>query len=220
MEARELGILGFNNQTLPNVLEPSKLNNPHLAVFLPGVAYGMTLPALYYPRMLLHSFGADEWRIEPTYRQAEWKEFSDDQKEACLKTDAKAILEAIKELGQYQRITFVAKSLGTLVLAYLLELSELPNQEFIWLTPIFKNAMFLETVTTKPHKGLFAIGSSDQHFDLALLEQVKASGGQVLVFEGANHSLEIAGDVIGSVEIQVKIVKKTHDFLTIASETN
>jgi hypothetical protein len=213
MEARELGILGFNNQTLPNVLEPSKPNNPHLAVFLSGIAYGMTYPALYYPRMLLNSLGADEWRIEPSYRSAAWKEFSDDQKEACLKADAKAILEAVQNLEQYQRITFVAKSLGTLVLAYLLELSELPNQEFIWLTPIFKNAKFLETVTTKPHKGLFAIGSSDQHFDLVLLEQVKASGGQVLVFDGANHSLEIAGDVVGSIEIQVKIAERLKIFL-------
>jgi hypothetical protein len=49
---------------------------------------------------------------------------------------------------------------------------------------------------------------------------IEANNGWVIVFDGVNHSLEIKGDVIGSIEIQAKIAKKTHSFLTITSETN
>jgi hypothetical protein len=214
MEARELKIVGFNGQSLQNVLEPSKPDNQHLAVFLPGIAYGMTFPAMYYPRMVLYSLGADELRIEPTYRLAGWKEISESQKTDCVIADAKAILEAINNLKQYGRVTFVGKSIATLVLAQIIEQRFSLESEFIWLTPLFKNNHFLETITTKNHRSIFFIGSSDQHYDPALIEQVsKASAGQVIVLEGANHSLEIAGDVFGSIQIQARIANQIKEFL-------
>ncbi len=215
METRELNIIGFSSQLLENALTCIKENNTHLAIFLPGIGYTLVHPALYYSRMLLQQLGADELKIEPTYRRSKFRAFTDQEKEESIAADSIAILETIRGLSQYTRITFVGKSMGTLLLAKILEQGFYLEAEFIWLTPLFKNQPFFEVISTKPHQGIFLIGSSDQHYDPVILEQVKeTSFGQVIVFEGANHSLEIQGDVMGSIEIQGKVIAEVKGFLT------
>ncbi len=212
MEARELSIFGYSGQTLQNIQTCQKEDNTHLAVVLPGVGYTFDHPALYYSRMVLDLFGADELRIEPTYRRSKFRAFTDQEKEESIAADAKAILETLQGLIQYTRITLVGKSMGTLILASVLEQGLHCQTEFIWLTPLLTNQYFLETITTKAHRGIYFIGSSDQHYDSVLLEQVK--NGQVIVFDGANHSLEIEGDVIGSITIQIKIAQRIQSFVS------
>ncbi len=215
MGTRELKITGYSSQLLENALTCEKENNTHLAVFLPGIGYTLEHPALYYSRRLLHQLGADELKIEPTYRRSKFKAFTDREKEESIGADSIAILETIQGLSQYTRITLVGKSMGTLLLAKILEQDLNLETEFIWLTPLFKNQQFLKVVTTKSHQGIFFIGSSDQHYDPVVLEPVRAANnGQVIVFEGANHSLEIAGNVLGSIDIQARLVQAITSFVS------
>lgn len=212
MESRELEILGFNHQPLQNILHSSGNSNSHLAVVLPGLGYLVTYPALLYPNMLLRQFGADTLHIDPTYRTSTFGDLTDLQKAACIAADAQAIGQAIQKLEQYQRLTFIGKSIATRILAAILEHAAFANAEYIWLTPLFKDQVVFRAATA-PHKGFFAIGSSDGHYDVELLEQVKTVG-EVLVFEGAGHSLEVFDDVLASIEIQAKLARHLLGFLT------
>jgi hypothetical protein len=55
---------------------------------------------------------------------------------------------------------------------------------------------------------LFVIGTLDSHYDLAYLEEVRlASGGESVVIQGADHSLEIEGNTIGSIRAVEQIVR-------------
>ncbi len=214
MKTRELSILGYAGENLENSLSCQQEKNTHLAVFLSGIGYTLEHPALYFSRMLLYQLGADELKIEPTYRRSKFKAFTDREKEESIVVESNAILEIIRGLRQYTRITFVGKSMGTLLLAKILEQGLNLETEFIWLTPLLKNQQFFEVITTKSHQGIFFIGSSDQHYDPVLLEQVRAANNsQVIIFEGANHSLEIRGDVLSSINIQTQIVKNINEFV-------
>jgi hypothetical protein len=53
---------------------------------------------------------------------------------------------------------------------------------------------------TVPHKGLVAFGSSDQHFNAAILETLRPKL-ETVVLVGADHSFELEADVLGSVQI-------------------
>ena len=118
----------------------------------------------------------------------------------------------------YKRLTLVGKSIGTVALARILpELPSLEHADFVWLTPLLKLGGLKETIARHPHKALLIIGSDDQSYDAALLEQIRVStNGQVLLLEGADHSLEIRGDVAASVRIQERIVITLERFFMAA----
>jgi len=55
-------------------------------------------------------------------------------------------------------------------------------------------------IKQRPHPALFVVGTSDSHHvPEKLAEAREATGGETLVIENADHSLEIKGDVVESV---------------------
>ena len=170
---------------------------------------------------MLLALGADVLRLDHHYQRSDFQTLPDEEKTRWLEADALAVLKAALAVKDYIRLTFVGKSIATVALARILaELESLDNAAFIWLTPLLKRAGFKETIAQYPHKALFVIGSDDQHYDAALLEQIRAStDGQVLLVKGAGHSLEIKGDVGASVRVQRQIVMALERFIAPAPST-
>ena len=72
----------------------------------------------------------------------------------------------------------------------------------------------LVSLKSERPRSLFVIGTADQHYQPALLDEVCATtGGERLVAEGANHSLEIPGDVGASLAILERVVRGVAAFL-------
>ena len=215
-----LEIDGYKDQ-IPNVLLGAEESSEHLGIIFPGVAYSSQMPALYYAAEVLLTLGADVLRLDHHYRRSDFQTLPDAEKTRWLETDALAALKAALALKPYKRLTFVGKSIGTVALARILsELPSLEHADFVWLTPLLKLAGLKETIFQYPHKALFIIGSDDQSYDAALLEQIRAStNGQVLLLEGADHSLEIRGDVVASVRVQERIVTTLERFITPSPST-
>jgi hypothetical protein len=62
---------------------------------------------------------------------------------------------------------------------------------------------------------LFAIGTADPHYDAECLAEVQeATQGEVVVIEDADHGMNIAGDMSGSIKALDKIVQAIDAFLT------
>jgi hypothetical protein len=78
----------------------------------------------------------------------------------------------------------------------------LSKENFVWLTPLFRNEALRLQMMSRKHHALFVIGSSDTHYDAQLLSSVKTvTGGESLVFEHADHSLEISGKPLESLQL-------------------
>ena len=212
----QLEIDGYKDR-IPNVLLGADEPSEHLGIIFPGVGYSSQMPALYYATAVLLTLGADVLRLDHHYRRTDFQELPDAEKTRWLEADALAVLKAALAVKPYKRLTFVGKSIGTVALARIL--SELPSLEhtvFVWLTPLLKLAGLKETIARHPHKALFIIGSDDQSYDAALLERIRAStNGQVLLLEGAGHSLEIRGDVAASVRVQERLVTTLEQFIRL-----
>ena len=211
-----LEIAGYKDQ-IPNSLFGADESSEHLGIIFPGVGYSAQMPALYYPTEVLLALGADVLRLDHHYQRSDFQALPNEDKTRWLEADALAVLKAALAIKVYKRLTFVGKSIGTVALARILaELDSLDNVTFIWLTPLLKRAGLKETIARHPHKALFIIGSDDQHYDAALLEQIRAStDGQVLLIKGAGHSLEIKGDVGASVRVQQRIVGAVERFIRL-----
>jgi hypothetical protein len=210
-----LSIQGHEDRPVPNRFLRRSAACDHLAVLLPGFAYGADLPVLFYPGRLLLERGADLLKVEYAYHaDPAFDSASAAERAARLTGDVTAALSVGLQQRDYRRITLIGKSLGTLAMAALLASDErVRGADCIWLTPLVKDDRLRAVVAARRPRSLFVAGSADHHYDRALLDEVIAStGGGRLVIEGADHSLEIAGDVLSSVEAMARVVRAIRDF--------
>ena len=132
-----------------------------------------------------------------------------------LIADVTAACQVALSNRPYSRITAVGKSLGTLGVAHLLTQEYIPaSAEAIWLTPVLGYEPLMQQIQEWRGRSLFVIGTSDPYYDLAHLSHVAtATGGEILVIEGADHSMEIEGDIYASLHALERVMHRAEEFL-------
>jgi predicted alpha/beta hydrolase len=213
-----LDIRGHRGQAVPNTFFAQDSETHHLAIVFPGLGYTAHMPVLYYPRSLLLERGADALLVEYDYRgRVDFRMPRDPERDRWFFEDVAAACAA--GLGQrpYSEITLVGKSLGTLAMGYLLtEDARLSRARCVWLTPLLRNDRLRAQIRRARGHSLFVIGTADSHYDPAYLEEVRlASGGGSVVIQGADHSVEIEGDTIGSICAVEQIIRAMQPFLDL-----
>ena len=213
-----LDIRGHRGQAVPNTFFAQDSETHHLAVVFPGLGYTAHMPVLYYPRRLLLERGADVLLVEYDYRgRVPFRMPRDPERDRWFFDDVAAACEA--GLGQlpYSRVTLVGKSLATLAMGYLLtEDARLSRARCVWLTPLLRDDRLRAQMRRARGHSLFVIGTADGHYDPAYLDDVRlASGGESVVIQGADHSLEIEGDIVGSIRAVEQTVRAMQRFLDL-----
>jgi hypothetical protein len=214
----KLNINGYRkDQAIPNTFFRQEANTRHLAVLLPGLGYTSQMPVMYYPCMALLVSGADVLRADYNYiGRPDFMALAPDERRKWAATDAVSVCdEAMKQRKQYDRITLVGKSIGTAAMGHLITtISSLPNLQCLWLTPLLKNEQLLSQIKRVKHRALFITGTSDPYYDKANLDDLlKTTGGESVVIDRADHSLEIDGDPMKSLQALELIMKGILKFL-------
>ena len=110
-------------------------------------------------------------------------------------------LREIVDSGSWSRITFVAKSRGTLYLAAMSESLPCERVDAIWVTPLLGLDYVRNGVLSKAWRSLIVAGGADPYHDRgahdAVCNQLTASE---LVIENADHGLVVGGDVRKTVD--------------------
>lgn len=168
----------------------------HLAILLPGRGYGALGPALRLPRLAVEQSGAEVVEIEygpvPVADDPEsWQRL--------YVSAAEQISAAVAERNPSQ-LTFIAKSLGTIVLASLPAWVPIPfSARAVWLTPIFGRESVRRGVIAKNWPSLLVAGEADDLHEQRHHETVaNALGAGSLVLPGADHMLEVPGNVLAT----------------------
>ncbi len=170
----------------------------HLAFLLPGRGYGPLGPALRLPRLAVEDAGAEVLEVHYPFVPA-----GDDPEEwaGLYRSVAEQVSTALSETSPSE-VTFIAKSLGTVVLASLPdERLLLPLVRAIWITPIFGLESVRIGAIAKSWPSLLVAGEADelhqpeQHDSIA-----EALGAESLVLPRADHSLEVPGDVMATLD--------------------
>ena len=211
-----LNIVGYRDQAVPNTFLRQDNETSHVALLFPGFGYTAQMPVMYYSARMLAAHGADVLCVEYTYNKtSDFQALSDEEQSRWFYTDVSAACDAALSQRQYQQVSLVGKSFGTLAVGHLLTLGRhFPQVECMWLTPLLRNDVLIDQIKHANHHALFVIGTADQLFDAAKLAELQqATGGEVMVIEGADHGLEIAGDVIHSLDVLKKVMEKMQEFL-------
>ena len=216
VSSQTLKIVGFRDERVPNTFLRQDSEAEHVALLLPGLRYTCDMPLLHYSVRLLLHLGADALRVEYAYdRRADYQALADADQERWFFTDVCAACHAALAQRSYRRITLIGKSMGTLAMGHLLTTEPaLARAEAIWLTPLLTQDALRKQMRQHRGRALFAIGTADPFYDAdALAELRAATGGDVVVVEDADHSLEIKDDVIRSVQALEQVMRAVVEIL-------
>ena len=211
-----LEITGYGNAPVPNIFFWQTEKTRHLAILFPGLGYSSHMPMLYYPGRLLVLHGADVLRVEYAYdRNPDFHSLSAEERSRWLHADAEAAFSRAWSQREYDQITLVGKSIGTLAVGYLLTTHpKVREPRCVWLTPLLRNDELKAQIVRTRHRSLFVIGTADPHYDPVTLGGIlKATGGESIVIDHADHSMEIQGDLQESIRVLQRIMLGIQGFL-------
>jgi predicted alpha/beta-hydrolase family hydrolase len=201
---------------VPNTLLRQDATATRVALLLPGFGYSCDMPLLYYATLLLWNSGADVLRVEYAYhRRPEYRDLPASDQREWLLADAAAALDVVSQQSQYQQLVLIGKSLGTRAMGYLLT-EKPPPQEVraIWLTPLLRDPELRRQMRACAARSLTIIGTADAHYDPDYLRELSAETGiMVVTVEGADHSLDLEGDAVGSIRAMERVLGAIGAFL-------
>lgn len=212
-----LKISGYHDEPVPNTFFRQEDKAHHLAILLPGLEYTCQMPLLYYPACLLLILGADILQVEYAYNlRPDFQALPNSEQLKWSFTDATAACSAALAQRPYEQVTLIGKSIGTLAMGHLLTTeAKLAPAQAVWLTPLLRNDNLRSQIKLCGQRSLFIIGTADPHYSPNhLAELQKATKGEVVVIEGADHSLEIKGKVSQSLKAMEQVIDAMQAFFT------
>jgi hypothetical protein len=219
MELSSLDVLGYRDQPVPNTVilqpEPPK----HLGIILPGYRYSPDMAPLDYAGRILIGQGADVLRVEYAYTRTDFPQKSEAEQDRWISSDVFAACEAGLSYRSYEKITLIGKSLGTIAMGHLLSDSRFRSAGCVWLTPLLTVEWLRLRIEQVQPRSLFIVGTADQFYKPDILKHLeRVTDGSTTVIAGANHRLEIPGDIAGTLTALSDIVQALERFLTGATK--
>lgn len=168
-----------------------------VAVVLPGARYLPGYPLLWFSRKALQQEG---WTVIEV-----WDEWKDGDARKWVEERARAALDRAPKEAQ---TLVVAKSISTHAASLVAERG-IPA---VWLTPLLKDEEIVAALRRAPAPALLIGGSADPDaWDLAAAASI--SGGEVLEIAAADHSLEIPGHALASIDALREVASAIHWFV-------
>ena len=210
-----------NDTSIPNTYFRQEKKSDRLSLILPGLNYSCDMPLLYYSAQVMLAAGADVVQVKYDYTQTKPRHASSlTERFSQMKEDVTQIAQVALRQRDYQQLTLIGKSLGTLAIPYLLG-ADLPvqPQTSIFLTPILNELLPALPLIQQCAHTFYVIGTQDHYYDKELITQFKTENqDHFLIIEGANHSLEISGKIMHSLSELELLVERIDRFIKEADQ--
>ena len=214
MKLSSLDVVGYKNQEVPNTFIAHPDPVKHLGIVLPGYRYPADMPPLHYAGQVLVEGGADLLRVDYAYYRTNFMEQSDSEQDKWISSDVLAACDAALSQRSYEKLTLVGKSLGTIAMGHLLSDSRFQKAACVWMTPLLTVDWLCSRIEQLHPRSLFIIGTADQFYKPDILKHLEnVTQGRSTIIEGANHGLEIPGDIPKSLSMLNQIVQSLQEFL-------
>ena len=179
-----------------------------LVVLLPGIGYTLDRPLLDYSKKLALELGYDVLPVEYGF-QVKRKILNPKEEFQHVKKESMDIFKLALN-DNYKKIVFISKSIGTIV--HTLLANEVKNCEIknIYLTPVNQTMK----VGIKENS-LVISGTSDHLISKETIEEIrKILGVKLIEVKNGDHSLNVEGNVIKSIEVIHKVIEAEKEYLS------
>ncbi len=177
------------------------------AVIFPGIGYHTDKPLLYYSKKIAAHYGFDIIEV-PYGNFPKGIKGSKEKMQQAFTSALSQAEEILKEadLGKYDALLFISKSIGTAVASAYAEKKRLSTKN-IFYTPVEESLEWM----TQP--GVVFHGTRDPWAETEpLIEGCKKKGYPLHLIENANHSLE-TGDVLSDIKNLERIMAITEEYI-------
>lgn len=211
-----LNIEGYNGRDIMNSLLRQKKGPGPLSIILPGLRYNVDMPILYYATGILLEAGHSVLSVDTRYSGIkEFMAVSNQERADWMFKDAEAIYNAIQKLEGYHLSVLVGKSLGTIQMSYMAQTyQELSECKMLWLTPLLQQKFVLNQMVSYKGKSLVVIGTADPIYDDDKIARLVDEGGcEIMAIMNGNHSLDVPGGVLESMNQLTSVMSSFKDFI-------
>ncbi|MGM8368133.1 alpha/beta hydrolase [Clostridium perfringens] len=181
-----------------------------LCIILPGIGYCLDRSYLDYSKQLAKEIGYDVLEIEYGY-QINRSEFNIEKEFSIMVSESLEVIDNAIE-KEYEEILIIGKSIGTSVQSFLnKDLSRrFKNIRNIYISPINKT---LDEFNIESNS-LVITGDKDPLLSIAhRVEIEKREDVESFIIEGANHALDIEGNVMNTIDALKESLEIEKDFI-------
>lgn len=184
-----------------------------LLVVFPGNHYGVDGPLLYYPCELLREQGWDALAVSYGFQTAGKEPFEEGLEP--LLAECKTAAATAMAVQDYPRVGMVGKSLGAMVVAQLFAKEpEFQQARAGYLTPALGTPFFDPLFTETKQPAFVAVGTADRFYSPEALDGLQGQKAfELSLVEGADHSMNVPGDLGASTESVRQVVDGLMTFL-------
>jgi uncharacterized protein YejL (UPF0352 family) len=126
-----------------------------------------------------------------------------------LVSEVEKVLYKVNINNNYKRIIFVSKSLGNLISGSIKDKNDYSIYKHVFISPTPKA---LEHISR--NEGLVITGTNDKYLDDRDREYLQGINNiEVMIVDGAGHSLETEFDIDETLEICKKVIMKVNDYI-------
>ncbi len=200
IEVTTLEILNPAGEAVTNQFFRQPGSARSLALVLPGLNYTCQMSLLYYATHLLLEHGCDVLQVRADYTGPAFQALGKMEQAQRLGADSGAALQAVlanrANGAPYEQIYLLGKSIGTISMAFLLSgFADLPFRP-IWLTPLLRQPLLLDTALSWKGSGLWIASVEDPTYASAgWIRLITTPGQQLLLLDRGNHRLEVPGEI-------------------------
>jgi hypothetical protein len=214
-EMIEAEVVRDKYSSVPYLWIRNKKPTKSICIMLPGLGYSTQQPLFHYATSLFADNNIDILHINYDFvKNKHFAKLSKTEQEQWMYEDVKSVVKEVLKDTHYEQCFLLSKSIGTIPMAMEWKhKSFIQNPVGIWLTPLLKEDLVFETLLNTDIPSLCVIGDQDQHYieeRISLLENNQIS---TLVIPNANHSLEVNGDVLTTIEAMKLIMKRLQEFI-------
>lgn len=180
-----------------------------LAVMLPGAGYTTQAPLFHYATDIYLQKGCDVLNVNYRYND----NFSMEELSEAICFDVAKIIDQVVTESSYEKFCLIGKSFGTIALASELQRPLFRDATAIWLTPLIKRPDVFEAMQNLPNRALSFIGDEDPGYIAERWNQLETNPQIALrLVPGTEHSLEIPGKTLASIDIMKDIMAEIEKF--------
>ncbi|WP_233208501.1 MULTISPECIES: alpha/beta fold hydrolase [Planomicrobium] len=204
---------GYKGYGVPYLMIKQEEASDRLAVMLPGAGYTNQAPLFHYATDIYLQKGYDVLNVNYRYNDDFYDDFSMEELSEAVRFDVAKVIGQVLTEFSYKDFCLIGKSLGTIALASELQRPLFRDAAAIWLTPLIKRPDVFDAMLTLPNRALGFIGDEDRVYDAERWNEIKTNPQMTLrLVPGTEHSLEIPGKTLASIDIMKDIMAEIEKF--------